>query len=266
MKATRARRIIQITVFIGMFIIPLLNLLEIYFIKGTFISMDIGSLGIADPVMIFQALLSGMSAAGVLLVSVVIPLLLVLFFGRVWCSWACPYTLILQLAERLPFLRKRILSNKAKATANNFRVRLLRYAVFIGFFVLVGIAGVPILHLFSPPAVISTQALLLVKTAALSVELLFIVVILVIDLRFSYRFTCRVLCPTGTCLSLFKTSKSLQVQYAGECSNCGACVKACPMKLDPKQESGDRLCYNCGECIEACQDASKPLKWGFGEK
>ena len=268
----KLRKIIQTTVFIGMFLIPLFNLLEIYFIKGTFISMDIGSLGIADPVMIFQAVLSGMGAAGVLFTSILLPLLLVIFLGRVWCSWACPYTLILQWAEKIPFLKKRLAANKAKM-AKGAKVFAWRYLIFIGFFGLVGIAGVPILHLFAPPAVLSTQALLLIKTFTLSVEILFIMIILVVDLFFAYRFTCRYLCPTGTCLSLFQNRQiGMHIDYAGDCIHCQACIKKCPMGLDPtgtdinlSKEAASRLCYNCGECIDVCPDKTKPLTWKFGK-
>jgi ferredoxin-type protein NapH len=257
------RHLSQIAVFVLMFAIPILNLFEIYFIRGTFISMDIGSLGIADPVMIFQVVLSGMGIAGILLVSVLIPAMVAIFFGRVWCSWACPYTLILQMAERLPFLRKRILANKEELPTSYTKTYVARYTIFVGFFGLVGVAGVPILHLFSPPAVLSSQALMLVKTLSLTVELLFIAIILFVDLFVSYRFTCRYLCPTGTCLSLFQNRKSLHVQYAGACMNCKACVNACPMGLNPMKDSYERLCHNCGECIEVCPDRTKPLRWGF---
>ena len=263
MSIGKKRRIIQLIVFVGMFFVPALNLLEIYFIKGTFISMDIGSLGIADPVMIFQALFAAANYSGVLIASAVIPIFMMLFLGRVWCSWICPYSLILDLAEKIPFLKKRILTNHRKITGEYQRKRttIMRYGVFVLLFAIVGVSGVPILHLVSPPSVISTEALLLVKSLLITVEILLIVILLVVDLLFSYRFTCRIFCPTGTCLSLFKNRYGLDVSYSGSCVNCGKCERNCPMGLNPMQDTASRLCYNCGRCVDGCPD--KSLKWGI---
>ena len=264
MSTGKKRRLIQLIVFAGMFLVPVSNLLEIYFIKGTFISMDIGSLAIADPVMILQALFATANYSGVLIASAIVPILLMLFLGRVWCSWVCPYNLILDLSEKIPFLKRRLIVNHKKITGEYQRKRttIVRYGVFILLFTLVGISGVPILHLVSPPAVISTEALLLVKSLLITVEILLIVILLVIDLLFSYRFTCRIFCPTGTCLSLFKSRLGLCISYSGSCAGCNKCKKNCPMGLDPMKDAAtSRLCYNCGRCADGCPD--KSLKWGI---
>ncbi len=261
------RRIAQVAVFLFMFIIPAMNLLEIYFIKGTFISLDIGSLGIADPVMILQAIVASATLSGVLVVSALIPVLMALFFGRIWCSWACPYTLIMEWVEKIPFAARRMKKSHAKLRQSGAvkRTVIARYFIFLAFLFLVGICGVPVLHLFSPPAVISTQALLLVKNFMLTVEILFIVALFFIEIFLSYRFACRYLCPTGTCLSLVKSGYRLRVSYSGSCINCKKCVRVCPMGLDPMKEAESSLCFNCGECIAQCPDASDPLTWKIGK-
>jgi len=249
-----------------MFIIPVLNLLEIYFIKGTFVSLDIGSLGISDPVMILQAVIASSASNGVLAVSALIPILLAFFFGRVWCSWACPYTLIAEWIEKIPAVGKVMRRNHTKLQRDGVikRTMIARYFIFIMFLFIVGICGVPILHLFSPPAIISTQALLLVKNSVLTVEIVFLIALLIIEVFFSYRFACRYLCPTGTCLSLFKSRASLRVSYKGNCIECAKCIAACPMGLNPKRDEGHSLCINCGECIGNCSVKSAPLSWKIG--
>jgi len=87
------RKTVQIIVFTGMFVIPILNIFEITFIKGTFYSIDFGDIAIADPLAIFQAIMSSKTINIVMLASLAIPILLMLLLGRVWCSWMCPYYL-----------------------------------------------------------------------------------------------------------------------------------------------------------------------------
>ncbi len=97
----KLRKIMQFMFLAPLFIVPILNLLEIYFIKGTYISLDIGGLSISDPVAVLQALFISHSVRPVMLASVAIPALIVILFSRIWCSWACPYYLMLDGFEKL---------------------------------------------------------------------------------------------------------------------------------------------------------------------
>jgi len=36
------------------------------------------------------------------------------------------------------------------------------------------------------------------------------------------------------------------------CIGCGACVRACPLSLDPRKDAGGALCATCSSCAEAC--------------
>lgn len=261
-KVQKARRIVQAVVFLGMFIVPVLNLLEIYFIRGTFISMDIGSLSVADPAMVLQTAFSPAGLSVALLGSVVIPIALVLLLGRVWCSWMCPYITCMEWMERIPFFKKRLQAQQSKIADSKGlrRVLALRYLIFILLLAFVAISGVPLLHLISPPAVMSTQALLLIK-ASVTVEILFILLIILAEFFISYRFVCRYLCPTGTCLSLLTNNKALHVDFTGTCINCKKCSRVCPMGLNPLKDTYSRMCFNCGKCIDSCPDETKPLRW-----
>ncbi len=95
------RRVFQIITFSAIFVIPYLNIKEINFIKGTFYSIDVGDVAMADPLAIFQAFLSSESINIYMIVSIVIPLLLMIILGRVWCSWFCPYYFMVEMLEKL---------------------------------------------------------------------------------------------------------------------------------------------------------------------
>ena len=79
----KIRKVIQFIFLAPLFIVPILNMLEIYFIKGTYISLDAGGLSISDPVAVLQALFLSHSVRPIMLASIAIPALIVIFFGRV---------------------------------------------------------------------------------------------------------------------------------------------------------------------------------------
>lgn len=253
----KIRKIIQFIFLAPLFIVPILNMLEIYFIKGTYISLDIGGLSVSDPVAVLQALFISHNVRPIMLVSVAIPTIIVIFFGRIWCSWACPYYLMLDGFEKL---RKKL---KMKSLKPKYNPNIKRYAsisrlaTFILGLIIVGILGIPLMYLISPPSIISSQTVLLIKYSYITAEFILLPILVIIEFFFGYRIWCRYACPTGTCLSLMQTRYSMHVEYVGNCSKCQKCVNVCPMVLDPKTGSLSSACNNCGECISTCPDNKK---------
>lgn len=252
-----SRKIIQWLFFLLMFIVPILNMAEIYFIKGTYISLDVGSLAVSDPLAVLQAIFASHEIQAVMLASVTIPVAIALLLGRVWCSWACPYYLIL---DGIEYLRKKLKLKPLKphySESNITKANFFRYSLLLIGFIIVGVAGVPLLYLISPPSIISSQTVMLVKYFTLTAEFIILPIILILEFFFFYRFWCRFFCPTGTILSLFRIKKGLHVEYSGSCSNCLRCVKSCPMVLDPRKDGDSSQCHNCGDCVSNCLDNEK---------
>lgn len=253
----KIRKIGQFIFLAPLFVVPVLNLLEIYFIKGTYISLDVGGLSVSDPIAVFQALFISQSVKPVMIASMAIPLLIVILFGRVWCSWACPYYLMLDGFE---ILRKKLKLKPLKPQYDpsiHRKADITRFIVLTAGMVFVGILGIPLLYLISPPSIMSSQFVLIIKYFYITAEFMIFPVLMITEFFFGYRIWCRYVCPTGACLSLFQSKRSMHVEYSGGCSECGKCVKVCPMILDPKKESLAKSCNNCGECIAACPDNKK---------
>jgi len=189
-----------------------------------------------------------------MLASVIVPILAMMLLGRIWCSWMCPYYTLVEfigyIRSKLNFKSNKPAYNKNLPHKTN-RVRFL-FLVF-GIF-LTGVAAIPLLNLISAPGVISSQALILVKFHYLTLEIAFILVLMILEFFF-YRFWCRYLCPTGTFLSLFKSKRGLHIgKMKPSCTQCRACQKHCPMLLDPFEEGDNLLCFNCGDCVDVCPD------------
>jgi len=247
------RKIIQIFFLLLIIIAPILNIYNIYFIKGSYISMDIGALAFSDPLAIFQAIFLSNILPNAILISVIIPILAVLILGRVWCSYACPYFLIVEFFD---FCRKKLKLKSIKPDyVNSNKQNIVRFTLLVLGLVAAGIIGIPILYLFSPPSIISTQLIMLIKHFTLTVEVILIPIILILEFFLFYKFFCRFICPTGTFLSLFQRENlGIKVTYSGNCSKCNICAKVCPLILDPKVDGTSNQCNNCGLCIDNCKD------------
>lgn len=262
MRLPTLRRISQLSVFLIMFIIPIVNLYEIYAITGTFYAINIGGLGIADPSAILQSMFSVGQLTPSLLFAALFPLLLALLLGRVWCGWMCPYLLISDITFTI---RKRALSifgNHSKdeiPCPRTMSANLTRFGFLILGTGLAAAIGIPVLNYVNAPGVISAEAMLLVKEGFFSVEILFIALLIILEITLLPRFWCRLFCPTGSVISVFRTRFTMSVTNKvkspkNPCCSENHCASVCPMGLAPYKEGSDSLCVNCGLCIDACEN------------
>lgn len=242
-----------------MFAIPILNIYELYFITGTYYALNVGGLGVADPVVILQAMFASGQLTLQLLSAAVFPILVALIMGRVWCGWLCPYLFISDRVESLRRLfRRKVFKVANREVQNSFRANFIRFSFLIAGTAFGGVLGIPILNYISAPGILSTEAMIFVKERSFSIEILFLLGILGLQLTLLPRFWCRMFCPTGTLLSLIRTPYTLRVESMSKnstdpCCRENSCSEACPMGLQPFRESRDLLCVNCGQCVDACQ-------------
>lgn len=263
MKLAPFRLGVQLAVFFMMFAIPVLNAYELYFVTGTYYALNVGGLGVADPVVILQAMFASGQLTVPLLSAVIFPILVALVFGRVWCGWCCPYLFV---ADRIESLRRWCKQTFFKepglpssmGSQNSLQANLIRFLFLFGGTALGGILGIPVLNYFSAPGIMSTEAMIFIKEHWFSVEVFFLFALLTVQLTVWPRFWCRFFCPTGTTLSLIRSPYTLRVESTGRdtsspCCKENSCSDVCPMKLRPYMESGDLLCVNCGKCVDACK-------------
>ncbi len=255
------RRFVQFSTLGFIFLVPALNRWGFNEVIGTFYSISLGNLDIVDPALMLQTILLTKEIYFPLLLAGIIPLIITLLLGKVFCSWACPFNLF---AEYVDKLRRKI--KPAGIPLHNRNPKPHYYWVVFGsILTLVAVLGVPIITLISLPGLISGQIADLVFWGTLGIESLLIIIILLIELLWAPRFWCKYACPVGATLSLLRSKHTLKIHYNPRHCTCHPgslpCNAACPIHLDPRRLDIYPYCYNCGDCVDACREEGRALNF-----
>ena len=227
-------------------------------------SFSIQGITLTHPTAFFDYLFSGKTLPYLLLVSVLIPMLVTVLFGRVFCAWICPVGFLLELAAGIHrFLTKR-------GIARNLGMRDLRLPILGVCLVLSFVLSIPVISIIDPPHMLGRESILIFTHREVSViGICFLGLILVFELFFVSRAWCRYLCPSGGCLTLLGVRRILRIRADMEkCIDCRRCRRICPYGLDPaKEDFGktlDRMtCDSCGLCRDSCP--TQAISYRFGK-
>jgi cytochrome c oxidase accessory protein FixG len=210
-----------------------------------------------------------------MLTGVVFIVLFTVIFGRLFCGWACPQTIFMEMVFRKieywidgDMQQQRNLA-KSEWNSEKIRKRVIKYVIFFFLSFLIAntflsyIIGLPELKkIITEPVsehIIGLMAILLFTGAFFAVY------------AFLREQICIVACPYGRLQGVMLDKNSIVVAYdyirgeprgkmkkeetkpLGDCIDCKACVHVCPTGIDIR--NGTQLeCVNCTACIDACDD------------
>jgi len=221
------------------------------FAQGSLWSGSIRDFRLSDPLTVF-------SAPDAPFLPILVPIVLALLLGRVFCGWVCPMGL---LSEFVAGIRRVLawmgLDFFAFPLSNRLKYAIL--AIGVGFAVT---SSVSFFYTIYPPRIVSDM----VRDSLLStIELyaaVFIGAILLVELLFVERLWCRCLCPGGAVYSILGRGRFLRIRRdKGICTDCGDCDKACPHELEPSHELLGGECDNCGLCRRSCKPRALHYSW-----
>jgi cytochrome c oxidase accessory protein FixG len=165
-------------------------------------------------------------------------------FGRVWCGWLCPQTVLVDATSFMDATRKRGPSARLAAAVVAGGISSVIAASLIGYFV----------SPYDLPLLLRTGGSALPIIVGTWVAL---TIILFLDLVALRRGFCATVCPYAKMQSVLFDDRTLVVAFdhrrAQECKECLACVTACPVEIDIRQGT-NAACIHCAECVDACTE------------
>jgi cytochrome c oxidase accessory protein FixG len=202
-------------------------------------------------------------------------------FGRLWCGWTCPQTLLMEMVFRKieyaiegDSAAQRALAS-GPWTAGKLAKKSLKHFIF---FMLSWVIGNTLLAY-----IVGSEELIAITTddprnhlVGLSFMTAFTFLFYAIFARFREQ-ACTFICPYGRFMSAtidentmvvaydhergerrapMKRGQAIELRKAngfGDCVNCHECVSVCPTGIDIR-DGTQMECVNCTACIDACDN------------
>jgi cytochrome c oxidase accessory protein FixG len=193
-------------------------------------------------------------------------------FGRLWCGWACPQTIFLEMVFRkVEYLiegdyRKRYKLDQAPWTLGKIGKKAAKHSIFM----LISVAMTNTFLLWF----IGSEKWFLLISEPQSENLASFGIMLLVSGFFYWVYSyfreqiCTMVCPYGRMQGVLLDSKSIVVSYdykrgeprgpktSGDCIDCFQCISVCPTAIDIR--NGTQLeCINCAACVDQCNSVMK---------
>ena len=224
-------------------------------VRGSVWTLKAGDLVISDPLAVVDFVSASLRLFDAFLLTALIPIVLSVLLGRVFCGWICPADLLFEIANKARDL--------ARIKTDVGFVRGTKYAILALGAGAAAFLGTQIFAEIYPPRIVSGELYLWITFGVFGAGAWFFLAIVTFEIFVSRRFWCRYICPGGALYSLLGRFRLLRLKLVGSsCTGCTLCNNVCEFGLDPMRGRMGQECNNCGLCVRAC--GSEALVWRVG--
>ncbi|WP_194778487.1 cytochrome c oxidase accessory protein CcoG [Pararhodonellum marinum] len=212
-----------------------------------------------------------------LLIFVVFIILFTVVFGRVFCGWACPQTLFMEMVFRkIEYWIEGDANQQRQLNAMEWNGEKIRKKGFkMTLFVLISllISHTVMAYLIGLDKVVEIVSQPPSQNLSGFIGLMAFTGIFLFVFTWFREQACLVVCPYGRLQGVLLDNNSINVSYdyvrgeprapirknqateapKGDCIDCGLCVQVCPTGIDIR--NGIQMeCVNCTACMDACDE------------
>lgn len=217
-----------------------------------------------SPVLIIQGAAEGVLNGSALLFGGMF--LSSLFFGRLWCGWACPAGALQELGEPI---------NRKPAPR---RLNWIKWIIWVPWILLIAVMAVRAGGYRSVDPLYQLEGgVTVTQPYWYMIYYIVIAAFLGLALIFGRRAGCHTLCWMAPFMIIGRWIRnrvrwpSLRlVADPASCTNCLTCTRHCPMSLDvnamvQRAEMEDGECILCGSCVDGCPKGAIRFSFSAGK-
>jgi ferredoxin-type protein NapH len=227
---------------------------DIQILEGSLSGSRLFGFHLIDPLAALQVILSSKIIMVNLIIGVVTIFLIYLMFGgRSFCAWICPYHWLAEWGEKMHQILK-----KKNIIKNHSFDRKIRYYLYGFFIVLALITEYTVFETINPVGILSRFIVY-----GPSLMLLWVLALLMVEILYSRRGWCRYFCPVSVSYQIIGRLSPLRIRWDKEnCSNCKRCQSVClvphvltdSINLGKSDYVNASDCTRCGLCVDICDD------------
>lgn len=211
-------------------------------------SIRVFGIPFTDPVALLSILTKNLHTPLVFFLGALIPIIMAVLFGRVFCSYICPASLLFFTISRIRrFLQNFLYFPELKISSG------LAWGVLLGGLTLAHFYSHGIWALILPYFAVGQSLFQGIAFGVLAPSVFSLCLLSLSDLILARQFTCRFLCPTGQILGLLGRRSAVSIRRdAPQCiSGCQSCDLVCPLQINPRLDHTQN-CSLCAECVAIC--------------
>jgi len=177
-------------------------------------------------------------------------IILAIIGNKIICGWACPFGALQELIYSIPVFRKIKKKKLPFVFTNTIRACLFMASLLILFGIIGARKGTVLYHYINPFNLFNLDFE--------TFSILFTVIIALVGSFIIYRPFCQLICPFGFVSWIAERFSIFRVRIdKHRCTQCGACIRACPLqaakgKVEFKKFPAD--CFSCMRCLNVCRE------------
>lgn len=199
-------------------------------------------------VKVFKSMVGLYPDPGIKIIAFGFFIILAVIGNKMICGWACPFGALQEIIYSIPILRRIKQKKLPFILTNTIRAGLFLFTLLFLFGILGASKGFVIYHYVNPFNLFNLdfESLSILLTVIIALGGAFII----------YRPFCQLICPFGFISWIAERFSIFRIRIdKDKCTQCGACIKVCPLEAAKGRVAGNKLpadCFSCARCLNVC--------------